>query len=285
MRAFFLVCATLASAPLHAEPGLKQAAALYHRGRYDSALTVLDDSRAGIAKRRDSLSLFQYAGMTLARLGRADEAAADFRVLLELDSLFQFPRNEDAAILEAFAKAQASRKEGSDPVAEGLGQSVAGKDSTLPPRVASAGREQGAFMAVRADPKAGEWVPVPAYPGANLPSAEPGSHGKYGGTDGGMDHNPRRPGIGLAMGALPLGGGWLMEGRYRQGFALAFLQIGGAALSLYASSRISAEKRDLYGIRNDAELGSVHRWQWTQGLALSTALGSYLYSLIASRRP
>jgi hypothetical protein len=87
------------------------------------------------------------------------------------------------------------------------------------------------------------------------------------------------------MGAVPLGGGWLAEGHYKQGLALAFFQIGGAALSLYASSRITAEEKDLYGIQNDRELGNVHKWQWTQGVALSTAVGAYLYSLIASRRP
>jgi hypothetical protein len=86
------------------------------------------------------------------------------------------------------------------------------------------------------------------------------------------------------MGAVPLGGGWLSEGRYKPGLALAFLQIGGIALSLYASSRITAEEKDLYGIKDERELGIVHKWQWTQGLALSTALGAYLYSLMASRK-
>jgi hypothetical protein len=277
MRAGLVLWSALASAPLHAEPGLKEAATLYHRGRYDSALAVLDASRPGIAKRRDSLSLFQYSGMTSARLGRAEQAAADFRLLLALDSLFQFPRNEDASILEAFAKARTLHKEENHPAAKGA---PAG-DSTLPARAPSAGEESTALLAVRANPPAGESVPIPAYPESRFPGPEPGPHAP----GGDFTRDPRRYGIGLAMGAVPLGGGWLAEGHYKQGLALAFFQIGGAALSLYASSRITAEEKDLYGIQNDRELGNVHKWQWTQGVALSTAVGAYLYSLIASRRP
>ena len=32
----------------------------------------------------------------------------------------------------------------------------------------------------------------------------------------------------------------------------------------------------------DSELDSVHGWQWVQRVSLSTALGAYLFSLIAS---
>jgi hypothetical protein len=266
----------LAAGAIHAGPGLKDAAALYHRGRYDSALSVLDAFRPEMQRRRDSLSLFQYSGMASARLGRAERAVAEFRVLLGLDSLFQFPRNEDSAILEAFAKAQASRKGKTGAAAS---NAPAG-DSASPARLASAGGGSAGILTVRANPAAEAWVPIPAYPGSQFPGAEPPANAR----EGGLDRGPRRSGIGLAMGAVPLGGGWLSEGRYKPGLALAFLQIGGIALSLYASSRITAEEKDLYGIKDDRELGIVHKWQWTQGLALSTALGAYLYSLMASRK-
>ena len=93
-----------AAAAAHAGPCLKQAAALYHQGLYDSALSVLETCGPEALKRRDSLALFQYSGMAEARLGRDAEAAEDFRALLSLDSLFQFPRNEDFAVLAAFAR-------------------------------------------------------------------------------------------------------------------------------------------------------------------------------------
>jgi hypothetical protein len=301
MRAGLAFWFALAVAPLHAEPGLKEAASLYHRGRYDSSLAVLDAYRPMLAKRRDSLSLFQYSGMASARLGRAEEATADFRVLLDLDSLFQFPRNEDAAILASFAEAQTLRTGQTEriavapaqgtPVSSPNGASNRSANGALPgslignsaeaTRLATAGDGSVAALPVRADLKDGRLVPIPSYPGTSTPSGESNPL-----APGGMTaRGPQGSGIGIAMGALPLGGGWLVEGHYKQGFALAFFQISGLAVSLYASSRITAEKRDVYGIQNEKELGNVQRWQWTQGIALSTALTSYLYSLIASRRP
>jgi hypothetical protein len=275
------LCAALAAAPLHAGPGLKEAVALYHRGHYDSALAALEAARPAIAKRRDSLSLFQYSGMASARLGRADLATADFGILLALDSLFQFPRNEDPAILDAFAKAKGPRS-GRTGAADAASPEIPprGGDTIGAARLAYAGNGSGAGLAVGANLPAGGLVPIPSYPGSGSPAdgASPFGPGHTGG-------EPRGSGIGLAMGAIPLGGGWLAEGRYGKGLALAVLQIGGTALSLYASSRITAEEKDLYGIQNERELGTVRRWQWTQGVALSTALGSYLYSLIASGRP
>jgi hypothetical protein len=85
------------------------------------------------------------------------------------------------------------------------------------------------------------------------------------------------------MGAIPLGGGWIFRGRKKQGWTLAILQAGGLALSFYASSQISAAERDADGIRDHAELGNELRWQWTQRVTLSVALGAYLFSLIASK--
>lgn len=287
MRAGPLLCLALAAAPLHAGTGLKEAVGLYHRGRYDSALAALDASRPAIAKRRDSLSLFQYSGMAWARLGSADRAAADFRALLALDSLFQFPRNEDPAILDAFARAQGSRKEGvgdaapaPDNAARGALPALPAGDAAGSVRPAYAGPGPDRAVPAGAGVPGGERVPIPAYPEAGASGGEAGPFGP-----GRMEREPRAHGIGLALGAVPLGGGWLAEGRYGKGLTLALLQAGGGALSLYASSRITAERKDQYGIRNETELGNVRRWQWTQGIALSAALGAYLYSLIASRRP
>jgi hypothetical protein len=84
------------------------------------------------------------------------------------------------------------------------------------------------------------------------------------------------------MGAIPLGGGWLARREMKHGIALGLLQAAGLGLSLYASGRISASAGDAFGIQNDDELASVRKWQWVQGVSLSTALGAYLFSLIAA---
>jgi hypothetical protein len=210
--------------------------------------------------------------MASARLGKSDEADADFRALLDLDSLFQFPRNEDSAILAAFAQAQLGRSVPPPSAAD----TVSDRDS--PPRLASAGTGSGTALAVGANVPSDNLVPIPSYSGSDPsesrapPAAFPANAGRTG-----------PPGIGLAMGAIPLGGGWLYRGRRKQGLTLALLQAGGLAFSLYASSQMSAAESDADGIRGHAELGNELRWQWTQRVTLSIALGAYLFSLIASR--
>jgi len=272
MRCGLLLASALAVATAHSAPSLKQAAALYHQGRYDSALAVLETCRSGALKHRDSLALFQYSGMASARLGRSEEADSNFRALLALDSLFQFPRNEDSAILAAFAQARLGR---SVPPSKSADTTM---DRGLPPRVASAEAGTGAALPVSAAVPSDRLVPIPSYSGSELPgnsaplTAFPASAGRNG-----------PPGIGLAMGAIPLGGGWLLRGRRKQGLTLAVLQAGGLAFSLYASSQMTAAERDADGIRGHAELGNELRWQWTQRVTLSIALGAYLFSLIASR--
>lgn len=287
MRVALVLLPALAAAPFaRPEPSLKQAAALYHQGLYDSTLTILDACRSGSLKRRDSLALLQYSGMASARLGRGDEAAAEFRILLGLDSLFQFPRNEDSTILAAFAQAQEEREIGDT---EGPADTGGALDAARPPArdegaapatVAMAQAGPAGVLPVRAAAPARNLVPIPAYPG---PEGAPGGSGSFPASPG-TDRRPQGGGIGLALGAIPLGAGWLSEGRYKQGLAMAFLQAGGAALSLFASSRISALEGDPYKIQDKSELDAVKGWQWTQRVALSTALGAYLFSLIASRR-
>jgi len=251
MRVALVLCSALAAAAAPSGPSLKQAATLYHQGRYDSALTILDACRSGTLKRRDSLALFQYSGMASARLGRDREASEDFRSLLALDSLFQFPRNEDGAVLAAFARAR-------EPLASAGPKRDSAKTDVAPhPPVVLADANPAAAVPVTA-----RLPPLPDAVGAS---------------------GQRQSQIGLAMGAIPLGAGWLARGRTKQGWALALLQAGGMGLSLYASSRMTAAERNGDGIRDHAQLQGELGWQWTQRVTLSIALGTYLFSLIASR--
>ena len=252
-RVLVLSGSMLAAAAAHAVPCLKRSALLYHQGRYDSALAALGECRSETLKRRDSLALFQYSGMAEARLGRAAAAAKDFRALLALDSLFQFPRNEDSAVLAAFAQAHVP--------AAGEPSAAASSDTSL-----------GAPAAPASAVSAAHAVPAPARP------AEPWTNPL---PDKPYAHDSR--GIGLAMGAIPLGGGWLTQGRYTHGWTLAFLQAGGMALSLYASSRLTSIKNDPFGV-TDSESPRATGWRITQAVSLSTALGAYLFSLFASRK-
>lgn len=272
MRVGLLFLSALAAAMAHADPSLKQAAALYHQGRYDSALAVLGTCRTHPLKHRDSLALFQYSGMASARLGRSEEASGDFRALLDLDSLFQFPRNEDGAVLAAFAEAQTARA-GSVNAAPAM-RIDSSADRSPPPPPAPA--QTAMALPVSAAVPPGGLVPIPDYSGSGSPSGHaPAAFPANAG-------NPGAPGIGLAMGAIPLGGGWLFRGRRKQGLTLALLQAGGLAFSFYASSQMTAAERDSDGISH-GELGSVDKWQWTQRVTLSVALGAYLFSLIASK--
>jgi hypothetical protein len=85
----------------------------------------------------------------------------------------------------------------------------------------------------------------------------------------------------LALGAVPLGGGWLARRRTSQGLVLGILQAGGFLLSVYASERQNRLYDDGYGLEPH-EVGEATGWQWVQRISLSTALGAYLYSLVAS---
>lgn len=244
---------------------LQRAAALYHQGRYDSALAALEDCRANPSlKRRDSLSLLQYSGMASARLGREEDAATHFGGLLGLDSLFQFPRNEDPTVLAAFARARRERETRTVMPAPPLPSPAAAPISaalTTPTPTPTAATARFAF----ADSGTGTGT------GTGLAASSA--------SDGGTR---RSRGIGFAMGAVPLGGGWLARREMKHGITLGLLQAAGLGLSLYASDRISASGGGAFGIQNDDELASVHKWQWVQRVSLSTALGAYLFSLIAA---
>lgn len=258
--AFIALASPMAAAAEPAPGGssLNQAAALYHQGRYETALASLENLKGmGPWKRRDSLSFYQYLGMSSARLGREAEAAGYFQGLLDLDSLFQFPRNEDPLVVKAFQRARADR-------------------------LARSGLPHSGTLATASSADTGMVGPLgtdPTRPSAKFSMAD---SGRAGGSKNGGRGPDRAAGIGLAMGAIPLGGGWLARHKVKHGMTLGFLQAGGIVLSLYASARATREAGDSDGIGDADQLSTVENWQWVQRISLSTALGAYLFSLIAS---
>jgi hypothetical protein len=244
---------------------INEAALFYHQGRYDSALARLE-AMGGPFKRRDSLSLYQYLGMASARLGRDSQAAGYFTNLLGMDSLFQFPKNEDPQVLQAFAeardrKAAEARSETTIPSAIPLSATAPHSGAVPAPAASSA-------LSTPSDPL--------AMPGASTepaPLAPVWSQEKTA---------PPRGNIGIALGAVPLGAGWLSRNRIKPGLTLGLLQAGGIGLSLYASHLQTREANDIYRVRDDKERAYIQTWQWVQIVSLSTAVGAYLFSLIAA---
>lgn len=282
----FLIAAVIVPSPhageaigLEAGMSLNPAAAFYHQGRLDSALARLESLKSqGPWRHKDSVTLFQYLGMASARLGREDSAVAYFSRLLELDSLFQFPTNENPQVLRAFAKADGRRP---DRQVAAESRSVA-EDGTVAEgeSAAESGRaaKGDSTLAMSIGPGSGAHSPVPAPAGrfSLVDSCAPGAGDREG------SRSPQHGRIGLAMGALPFGAGWFAGRRTGHGVALGLLQAGGLALSVYASGRQSREQGDAYRVMDEEELSSVRSWQWVQRVSLSTALGAYLFSLIAS---
>jgi hypothetical protein len=271
MRNLWVTLAVAASASavmVFGEPngkaGLNQAAALYQQARYDSSLARLEALKSsGPWKRRDSLSLFQYLGMASAKLGRDSAAVAYFSDLLRIDSLFQFPRNEDSLILNDFGRARESRSPAASATA-----SAKTAPATIGPKDTAT-----AFAKTIRDDLA---EPLPIAPGNPRAFAPPTAAASAASP---MAANRK---IGLAFGALPLGTGWMARDRVKSGLALGFLQAGGALFSVYASNAQTQSRSDNHGIRDHDQLASIKQWQWVQGISLSTALGAYLFSLIAS---
>lgn len=230
---------------------LQEAAALYHQGRFDSARVRL----AGLLdapgwRRRDSLTMLQYLGMSEARLGDDSAATARFAQLLAHDSLFRFARNEDAAVLRTFQAARDRRS-----AAASLG-AVEPSPARRPP---------AEVTAAAALPQAGE--PREAAPARDPLAA--------------LAAEPPAAKMSLALGAVPLGGGWMARRRTTHGLTLGLLQTGGLLLSIYASERQNGMQEDVYRLEK-SERVSAKGWQWVQRISLSTAMGAYLFSLIAS---
>ncbi|HLP43090.1 MAG TPA: hypothetical protein VK465_16405 [Fibrobacteria bacterium] len=237
---------------------LNRAAALYHEGRHDSARVRLESLLAeSPSSRRDSLMLLQYLGMAHSRRGEDTAAVARFRELLSLDSLFRFPRNEDPAVARNFEAARRER--------------LAQKTVAAPEPVA------GGLMPVTP-------VPIDAVGTTSAaPVAGPGARSLPPATAEAplAVADPRPRPMSIALGAVPLGAGWLARGQTAHGAALGILQVGGLLLALHASSIQSGIQGDAYGLEA-GERERATRWQWTQRISLSTALGAYLYSIIAA---
>jgi hypothetical protein len=285
--------ALFTAAAAHGAP-VSQAASFYHQGRFDSALTRLEAIKnAGGLKRRDSLSLFQYLGMASARLGREPEAAGHFASLLGMDSLFQFPRNEDPAVLTAFERARAQLSAPASipspaPGVPALGHPVR-DSSALAASPAAPARAASPLPSQAAAPQSGARTrgdgddrPV-VLAGITLTEigADDASEGKAVPGPGERQAMGTPPRIGLSMGAMPFGTGWFVRNKVKHGLVLGVMQAGGLALSLYASERQSREADDPFRIEN-GELDAVNQWQLVQRVSLTTAVGAYLYSLIAS---
>ena len=230
---------------------INQAVVLYHQASYDSALgrmqTLLSTETL---RKRDSLALYQYLGMAAARLGRDSAATTYFGGLLALDSLFQFPRNEDPAILAGFSRAQEIRRRPPAP-APVPAPSTADPASLSPSPVIDSVLPE---------------TPL-ARMGVQPPPSAPA---------------PFRPRMNLGYGLVPLGAGWLARKRFSEGMTLGILQAGGFFLSIYASELQSQEQRDGDGIYDRNQMERAERWQWVQRISLSTAMGAYLFSIIAS---
>lgn len=246
--------------PNAAGVSINKVAAYYHQGRFDSAMVLLGAMKSeGPWKRRDSLAYFQYSGMASSRLGHDSEAVVHFGGLLGLDSLFQFPRNEDPQVLKDFGRAQETKRN-RDAAVRAEAAAIASAAIAVPAAVAV----PAALPESAAAPDSATAFSFAAS--GSLPPRAPAGTGK----------------IGLAYGSLPLGTGWFLRHRVKQGLVLGLLQGGGLALSLYASHRVSREEGDFFAIRDDGEKSSVDRWQLVQRVSLSAALGAYLFSLIAS---
>lgn len=243
---------------------LNRAAALYHEGRHDSARVRLESLLAeSPSSRRDSLMLLQYLGMAHSRRGEDTAAVARFRELLSLDSLFRFPRNEDPAVARNF---ETARRERLAHVAGAAPKPIAGGPMPVTHVPAGAVGTVGTVGTISAAPVAGPGArPLPpATAEAPLAVAD-----------------PRPLPMSIALGAVPLGAGWLARGQTAHGAALGILQVGGLLLALHASSIQSGIQGDAYGLEA-GERERATRWQWTQRISLSTALGAYLYSIIAA---
>jgi hypothetical protein len=261
----FLSLAVHASGAAADPAALNHAASLYHQARFDSARARMESLLSDEGwRRRDSLMLYQYLGMASSRLGADADAVSRFGRLLELDSLFQFARNEDPDILRNFAAAREARRQAALP-----GESPRAAGSAVIPA-------PGAAMPHRLDAGTAR---EPAGLESALPGAPPPDPLRAASADG--FGTPRKR-MNLALGAVPLGGGWLARERTGHAVTLGLLQGGGALLSLYASQQLSRARNDRWGAEDGREVDMMVRWQWVQAVSLSTAVGAYLFSIFAS---
>jgi hypothetical protein len=248
-------------------PELNRAAGLYYQAKYDSALAGLEKMvGTGPWKRRDSLVLYQYLGMSSARLGHDTAAVGYFGSLLALDSLFRFPRNEDPSVLAAFKRA----REKKTPAAASAPPAavIAPVAATLPKDTLA-----GAPPPPDTARVTNHITTAPAAPeGSRLAALPPPAL---------TEQAAQGPRMTLGFGAIPLGAGWMARGHRGRGAALGALQIAGVVVSAFASEMQSRSQNDAYGL-TDRELSAAEGWQWTQRVSLSVTTLAYLYSIIAS---
>ncbi len=110
--AFFFVLFA-ATIPLRAN--INAAVNDFYNMNFQKSWDVLDSlkNNASLSK-TDSIEIFQYLGMNAAKLGQDSLAVDHFYQLLLLDSLWQFPENEDESILKDFKVAKESYEEEQD---------------------------------------------------------------------------------------------------------------------------------------------------------------------------
>lgn len=241
---------------------LNHAVSQYHQGNYALALSEFDSLKnEANATHRDSITLFQYLGMASTQAGWDSKAVHYFTVLIQIDSLFQFPRNEDARILQNFSLAsQTQPNPEKPPIAEAppiSGTPLMGETATAP----AAGAAPNPTT-LRVLPQTLEPQPAPQQ------------------TPNIFATNTNK--IGFAYGAIPLGGGWMMQNKNLKGWTLGLLQVTSIALSIYASEIQSDLQNDSDAIHNNSEKTTLKQWQWTQRISLTTALGTYLYSIFSA---
>jgi hypothetical protein len=264
---FLMLVLACASHKSHAEPqgksNLNLAVTLYQQGLYDSSLHQLETLALEIQwKHRDSLCIIQYLGMASAKLGMDSTATVYFSKLLELDSLFQFPKNEDTHILSNFQKAQ---------------EMLVVQQNAVPllePEPIEPIEPLGPIEPIQ--------TLAPIAPLTSVTQSKELSPDSTFRSDVLITRASKTGKIGLAYGALPLGSGWIVKKRVKTGLGLGALQATGLFLSGYASYMQSRGQGDGFGVRDERERATMEKWQWTQRIALSTALGAYIFSLIAS---
>lgn len=234
----------------HGSEWLAKALDRYYQEDFVASMEHLDSLAAqeGLSN-RDSLALEQYYGMIASRLGDSAKAVMHFTRLLELDSNWQFPMNEDDVILRHFSVAGKQRATTPDSsVSELTSAPDTASNEAEPPPAPAAG-------AVQSPP---DLLPAPGFTArsANLPR------------------------MSFQYGVLPLGTGWYIRGRKGTGLTLGILQGVGLMASFYASSRHSRLVSD--GYIPHEELEDVNNWQLVQQASLGVVIGSYLISVFSS---
>ncbi len=251
---------------------IRRAAGLYHRGAFDSTLAILHELEGtGPWKKRDSLAWLQYSGMASARLGRDSAATVYFTGLLSKDSQFQFPRNEDSLVMAAFLSAVTGDSgNAEDSIAVSRSSLPSGSDAGTTARPTNP-----VSVVFQTQGKADRPIET-ASSSRDTQASKPVAAGATNRFDG-SGHR-----VGFAYGALPLGAGWVARGKVKSGIAFGILEVGGLAFSIFASEMQTRINRQEFGVRDSRDLSGQNGWQWAQRATLSTALGAYLFSIIAA---